>query len=504
MDPRKGAFGAPSARGRTSGVRAGEHVGPMSQSAVERLRDYLGQLPPKAQALLMREFERAVERGENLAVANFVLEELRKIVRRDSEDAMPRTSDPMRLAFCALDPFLVDNVPTVRPGQIRRASLAPVWLWLGREGCPEAVRAFEAEVAAPPETVSASQLEAAVRTLQIAAAEAIAAVAGPASPGERQRTLGRIGAPSVVEDIGAIGAVLGAREALEKLAHKLPGQFRTFAESQIRSVMDALNLPSLQTPQVLPFAVSLVMHRLVASWQIVRLGITMAGSDDELRVAGTPFGVTVTMAIHDLSRVASELRSDIKRGQFKNTSNHLKALHDGVRGLRTELDLRADSAWGRQLASIRAEISNALQSEINSVPGRVRRLLRQGPDKEVAAGHRIDPSDIEETAALIDFVAVCRTYASELAINEVTLRAYNELQQYIEKATATLVESLRTSDPKVRAYRQMQMQAAVRFCDVLFGPDYASLMSKAAEMAKAVEKPAEKTSSERKTSSRAS
>ena len=57
--------------------------------------------------------------------------------------------------------------------------------------------------------------------------------------------------------------------------------------------------------------------------------IAVAASDDEIRVAGTPFGVTVTMAIHDLSRVAAELRNDIKRGQFQDTSNHLKTLHDG-------------------------------------------------------------------------------------------------------------------------------------------------------------------------------
>ena len=54
-----------------------------------------------------------------------------------------------------------------------------------------------------------------------------------------------------------------------------------------------------------------------------------------------------------------------------------------MRGLRTELDLRNDSAWGRQLASIRADISSALQSEIDSVPGRVRRLLRQRSDKDM-------------------------------------------------------------------------------------------------------------------------
>lgn len=457
----------------------------MSQSAIERLRDYLGQLPPKAQALLMREFERAIERGEDVAVANFVLEQLRMIVRAPSEDMTPRTEDPMRQAFRPLEPFLVENAPHVRPGQIRRSSLGPVWLWLGREGCPDAVRAFDAARAD-----GASDINAAVRTLQHAASEAIAAVTGTLTGGDRQRTLGRLGATSVIEDIAPMGAVLGARESLEKLNHKLPGQIRVFAESHIRSAMAALNLPSLQTPQVLPFAVSLVMQRLAAPWQIVRLGIMVAGSDDEIRVAATPFGATVTMAIHDLSRTAFELRNDIKRGQFTDTSHHLKMLHDGMRGLRTELDIRSESAWGKQLASIRSEVSNALQSEIDSVPGRVRRLLRQGPDKDVTSANRIDPVDVEETAALIDFVAVCRTYASELALNEVSLRAYTELQHYVEKATETLVESLRTQDQRVRAFRLMQMQAAIRFCEVLFGPDYASLMSRAAEMAKPGERKA--------------
>ena len=151
--------------------------------------------------------------------------------------------------------------------------------------------------------------------------------------------------------------------------------------------------------------------------------------------------------------------------------------------MRTELDLRNDSAWGRQLASIRADISNALQSEIDNVPGRVRRLLRQRPDKDIPPGARLDPGKVDETAALIDFVAVCRTYASELAINEVTLRTYSDLQHYVEHATEALVESLRAGDARIRSYRQMQVAAAIRFCNVLFGHDYASLMSRAAENA---------------------
>ncbi len=245
----------------------------------------------------------------------------------------------------------------------------------------------------------------------------------------------------------------------------------------------ALNVPSLQTPQLLPFALSLIMQRLAQPWQIIRLAIKMAASDDEIRVAATPYGIAVTIALHDLSFLTACLRTDIRRGHFDNVGEQLKILHDGVRGLRTELDLRNDSAWGRQLTSIRAEISNSLQSEIESVPGRVRRILRQRADKDIAAAPKIDPSEVEETAALIDFVAVCRTYASELAINEVTLRTYSDLQQYVEHSTEGLVQALRGGDTKARAYRQMQVKAAIRFCEILFGHDYASLMSRAAENA---------------------
>jgi len=457
----------------------------MSQTSTERLRDYLAQLPPQAQALLMRGFERAIERGEDVAVATLVLEQLRKVVRGTEEDdeVRPRTDDPARLLFRPIEPFLVESNFPMRLGQIRRTSLQPIWLWLARDGAPEQARAFEDALAEIRQTGSTSGLESETRKFQFAAAEAIVNVATPVAGDDRQRSLSRIGPPNVVEDLLSIGAVLRAREAMETLGSRLPSQLRAFTDSQISAVTTALTVPALQTPQLQPFALSLIMQRLAAPWQIIRLAIKMAASDDELRVAATPFGIAVTLALHDLSFLAACLRTDIRRGQFDNVGEQLKILHDGVRGLRTELDLRNDSSWGKQLTSIRAEISNSLQSEIDSVPGRVRRILRQRADKDIAAAPKIDASEVEETAALIDFVAVCRTYASELAINEVTLRTYSDLQHYVEQSTEGLVQSLRGGDTKARAYRQMQVKAAVRFCEVLFGHDYASLMNRAAENA---------------------
>ncbi len=467
----------------------------MSQTSIERLRDFLAQLPPQSQALLMREFERALERGQDTAVATLVLEQLRKIVRRgEKEEAAPaRAGDLSRLLFHPLEPFLVDASVPLRTGQIRRSSLHPFWQWLGRDGAPDQVRELEAALARLPNGDPAGQVEVLARKLQAVAADAIHELIGPGG-GDKSRAVARVGPPNVIEDLYSVGAVLQAREAIETLAERLPRFLRAFGDSQIASVTAALNIPALQTPQMLPFALTMVVQRMTAPWQIIRLAIKMAASDDEIRVAATTFGVAVTIALHDLSCLAGTLRMDIKRGRFDNVGDNLKALHDGVRGLRTELDLRNDSSWGKQLTSIRADISNALHSEIDSVPGRVRRILRQRAEKDIPPGARVDPAEVEEAAALIDFVATCRNYASELAINEVTLRTFSDLQQYVERSTESLVQSLRTADHKVRTYRQQQVSAAIRFCEVLFGDDYASLMRRAAENALVVErKPSSRT-----------
>src|SRR5205814_5303062 len=114
-----------------------------------------------------------------------------------------------------------------------------------------------------------------------------------------------------------------AREGLDGRGSRLASVLRVFGDDEVGAVIAALNVPSLQTAHLLPFALSRVMQKLAAPWQIIRLAIKMAASDDEIRVAATPYGIAVSIALHDLSVMAASLRLDIKRGRFEYVAAHL-------------------------------------------------------------------------------------------------------------------------------------------------------------------------------------
>jgi hypothetical protein len=225
----------------------------------------------------------------------------------------------------------------------------------------------------------------------------------------------------------------------------------------------------------------LIMGRLASPWQLIRMATRAAESDVVARIAETPYAAAVSIVIGEVECMVADLRAELKAR--RPVTSLLKNIHDAARGLRTEIDLSDDSPWSRQLTAIRTEVSNILRGEIESTPGRVRRLLRPRPNKEIVAGSELDATDVSEAEMLVEFVAACRTYAAELAVNEMTVRSYNELQHYLESGTKVLLDTLRHAGAADRPFRQSQMEAAIRFCRIIFGADYAGLLAKAAEIA---------------------
>lgn len=453
----------------------------MVESTTERLRHYLAALPPRAQTLLMGEFERAIEKGDNTAVATYVLGELRRIARADATPAPPRIDDPMRLVFRPIEQFLTDSL-TQRPGTIRRSVLLQIWQWLKRDGAPAAVERLVAALQVTGTPARAADRGFAISDFQRAAAIALS-LAATASPAEQKILLARIGHSAQPEDLALIADLLRARDALDGLALRLPTHIREFGPSQIAAVEAALNLPALKQKSLMPFALTLAMGRMQMPWQIFRLATRAADSDSEFRVASTPQAIAVTMAIQYLAGIAAQLREDLQRAHFDTIAGHLKMLHDGVRGLLAEIDIRQDSAWGRQVAALRIEISGALRPHIEGLPGRVRRILRQRSANDITPTTRLDVNEIEETAAMMQIVETCRAYAEELAVNEISNRTRAELAQYVGPTTDAVIAALRGADARTVAFRRQQADAAILFSGVLYGTEHAARMQRSVDKA---------------------
>jgi hypothetical protein len=453
---------------------------------LEKLRQYLRELKPEARALLAAELERAQLRGENPPGASMILEELRAEARESNRKQPPRLGNPQRLFFAPIDPFLVDDSPERKHrGRISRACLDPIWSWICRDLVPAEAKAYADQVSLLLATNEQKGAEQVARAFQDLVEQRLREIiAGPKADQKTQRRVaGQIGTPNALEDIREVGAILRARDALGVIASRLPASISNLADDQLTNVRALLDSPMGRHRDVFVYALLLVMHRLGSPWQLIRLAIQAAGSDAAARIAETPFAVAVEIVLTDVERMIDTLRKSLKAGNSTDIAAALKELHDAARALRTELDLSGDSAWARQLSGVRTEVSKLLQAEIETLPGQVRRVLRPRPLKETGPNATVDSSDVAEIEAKLALAAACRNYGGELAISEASRRVNSDLQNYFDTGTQVLLDRLRTSPHDERAYRQSQVDAAVKFCAKLFGAEFASTLAKAADVA---------------------
>jgi hypothetical protein len=413
-----------------------------------------------------------------------LLQELRSALRQSSEPTARRDT-PARLFFGAVEPFLTDHDSAHKHlGRIARASLEPIWTWICRDLAPEAAKAYCDEVSRALAAADATACDSLTQGFQNKVVEHLRSQLDAVKDDKmRRRMIGQIGTPRAIEEVCDLLPILSGRAAFDLIGSRLPDRTRNFADAQLEGAKALLD--TLVEPQgdLLPYALILVMGRLAAPWQLIRLAIKAAGSDNHNRIAATPYAAAVTIALAEIERMVGELETGLRRGPGPALISLIKSIHDAVRGLRTELDLGLDSPWMRKLAAIRSEISIVLKAEIESMPGRVRRLLRPRSGSEVGRNSVLDAGDVAETEALIEFVSVCRNHASELAINEMSVRAYNEVQQSLDTSSQALIDRLRSAGEAGRLYRQSQVGAAVRFCAKVFGSEYAAVLAKAAQVA---------------------
>jgi hypothetical protein len=445
-------------------------------ATVDRLREFLRELPVNSQSTLIDELERRMIGGESVAGSELILTELRRLFR-ESRQTTPRHGNAARLFYKPLEPFMVDDTAARRhPGRISRGVLDAMWSWIRRDLLPDQAEKFTNAIGELLLANDTTRAEFLTRDFQDQVAAALAPAFASDDDRERRRLLSQIGTPRPQDDALNLMRVLELRDPLAMFADHLPGYIANLSDRRLAETQGLIAAAAGRSPNIVPYAMVVVMRRLAAPWQMIRLvpkGSQMSPGDEAM---------AVDMVVAELARLSDELRSDLQGGGVA-TVGLLQQIHDAARGLRTELDPLPESPRGKELAALRTQISNMLQTQIESMPGRVRRLLRPRPSAEIRANSTIDAGEIAEVEELIGVVAACRNFAAELALNEVTQRSFSELQQFLDQSTRSLIDALRHAGDTDRGFRRSQADAAVRFCRKTFGPDYAATLTKAAELA---------------------
>jgi hypothetical protein len=459
--------------------------------AVEQLREYLRTLKPEARAMLIVELERDLLRGEDVAGSQLILQELRRTIRAAGQK-VPRIGDAARLFFAPLEPFLInDAADHKRVGRIARSSLAPAWDWIGRDLMPAEAKALVTDINRAlfeDDRLKAEQL---MRTLHDRVMLRITdVVVGSQKDESVQRYLAaQIGVPRAIETIATLAKILACRDVLPTVAQRLPAIMPAFEREQVDLVKALLTGATAQRAEgaiaskndIFLYGLVLVVGRLAESWHLVRIATRAAASSDEIRVAGTPFAVAVNIVLGDLECMLSDLQSGLK--VRRQVAPLARAICAAVRGINAELSFAMDSYWNRRFAAIRGELTDALKAAIEQAPGRVRRVLRPRAGNDVAPGSVLEANEVSDAEMQLDLVMACREYANDLGLGDASTRGYSDVQNYLEGGAKVLLDSLGHANEADRPFRQSQMQAAVRFCRIIFGADYAGLLAKAAEMA---------------------
>jgi hypothetical protein len=454
-----------------------------SERMAARLREFLRTLPVETCARILDALDRAREAGEAFPGAELIDRELRSIVRA-TRQAQPRNL-AQRHFFAVLEPFLTDEaLPFKRAARIERASLPPIWNWLSRDIVPADFAAYAENVAA---ALARQDVEKA-RTLTAKLHRSLVPIARAAlhargDEAQQRKVAAQVGGQRVVDDLRDMLVVLENRDVLKSVAERIAGPIKQLDDAHASTIIAALAPHARGNATMMPHAVAIAMTRLAAPWQIVRVAALAAESHEVAKILSTPFGVIIEMLVADVERLVLRAEAARQAHNVERVASAAKDFAHHVRALVTDLELSPDLAQSKRVAAMRSRMAQLLRPEIETLPGRVRRVLKARTPDGGKRGETLDETEIASLEAGLDILLLAKSHAAELALNEVTLRVFSDLQGFLDAGVNPLLDSMRGMAGEERAYRLQQLDAAVKIAYRVLGPSYATLLAKAVDVA---------------------
>jgi len=367
--------------GQVRNVSARERIMAPKQTAADGIRGYLQQLTPQTRTRLLAEIERLRQNGDEMPGAELIIAALRTEPAKEPLEkakSNPPLDPAARYFFRPLEPFLVDH-PSERAhaGEIARAALPAIWLWLGRDLMASMTRDFTSEirqhVSAGKERV-AEQVTIGFQNKAVKYLEGTLA-AGRGAEQARAKLTGYSGSPATIDDLSKILCVLKANSALAQFAEALPAKINNFDGAPLTKTLKMLDAFAAKQGSAVPFALSLVAKRLATPWQLMRLATKEVESKDAVDIAATAYSLAVTMILHMIDDKVDALRIELRNERIVNAKKILIDIYDMEYAMQVLIDQLEESPWGKRLATIMVRAANVLETELRNLPPGLNHVL---------------------------------------------------------------------------------------------------------------------------------
>ena len=437
------------------------------------LKTFLGSLPGSVAAKLASAVEADRLMDGHALPHDAIMDGLRPVLRDHNAE---RTPTPLRL-FCRPFEDLLTSSPrkVKQKASIARASLLPVWLWLGRDLLPAQTENYIAETKA---LIMARKYSEATRRAENFWLEAGAALAAGLS-GPSARTV--LNDQLIVADAQEMALLLPAGADILRIQEVLPRQVPQLNDDllwQLRAVYDEL---VTRLPDVAPYVAVVTMNRLARPWEALRLPMQICRQSNDTLISQTDMGLvgeiifTRMETLRDAILTTRHPLFDAEKllGQVSHFTDMSSAIVK-------EIEIKRDGEWGQRLLKDRSQTGNVMDGFMD----RAMRELAAAMPMQKGTGGTADFSraiDEEKRALALKYVRLVvgsRNFAAAGSFAAKQKTAFEDIGAYLRRYVEDAVKELRVSDPARRAVAEQQFQLCVELTQLLFSDKEAELLQR--------------------------
>ena len=445
----------------------------LSEDKTGLLKNFLGGLQGDMAARLASAVEADRLLDGHVLPHQAILDSLRPALRGAGAN---RTPTPLRL-FCRPFEDLLSSAPrkAKQKGTIARASILPVWLWLGRDLLKRQTDSFIAETKSM--IVQRKYTEASRR------AENYWLEAGPALQAGLKTPAARtiLGDALIIADAQEMAMLLPASAELTRIQEVLPRPVPQLNEEllwQLRAIYDEL---VARMPDVAPYVAVTAMNRLTHPWEALRLPMQICRQHRDTLIARTDMGLVGEIIFTRMENMRDAILAT--RHPFfepQTLLDQVAGFTEMSSAIVREIEIKRDGEWGQRLLKDRAQTGGVMDTFMDRALKEISAALpmQKGAGASADFSRAVDEEKRDLALRYAKLISGSRNFAAAGSFAAKQKTAQEDVSAYLRRYVEDVVKQLKAADPARRAVVESQFQFCVELSGLIFSEKEAELLQR--------------------------